>query len=144
MAALTANRDTRQRASQYFLQNEFFIAAGEVLYQGALCCLDANGRVVAGAVATTLTPLGRAQEKYDNSGGLDDAFLVKVTSGIYKWENSAGDAIASARKGLLCYVEDDQTVSARDGVGTQSPAGYVYDVDTDGVWVAMLYPVPSV
>jgi hypothetical protein len=41
--------------------------------------------------------------------------------------------------GKPCYMVDDQTVAKTDGTtggaATRSPAGWVRDVDADGVWV---------
>jgi hypothetical protein len=37
--------------------------------------------------------------------------------------------------GKQCYLVDDQTVAKTDGTNTRSPAGFVRDVDADGVWV---------
>ncbi|MFB0515162.1 MAG: hypothetical protein ACETWG_00985, partial [Candidatus Neomarinimicrobiota bacterium] len=42
------------------------------------------------------------------------------------------------------YIVDDQTVAKTDGTGTRSPAGFIEDVDSNGVWVLVGFgPVAS-
>ena len=57
-------------------------------------------------------------------------------SGVFRYANSAaGDLIATADIGTVCYIVDDQTVAKTSATATRSPAGIVEDVDANGVWV---------
>lgn len=133
MAALTADRNTKERENKVY---HFGVKAAAKIYAGSIVCLDAAGKAVKGAVATTLKTVGRAEEQADNTSGADDAIKVKVARGCFRFLNSAaGDAIALADVGANCYVVDDQTVAKTDGTGTRSVAGKIRDVDADGVWV---------
>lgn len=143
MAALAAARNTVEyHPSPFKMPHEFPAAAAKKLYKGAIACLDASGNVTPGATATGLKALGRVAFEADNSAGGAGAIRCKVDGGVFRYANSAAaDAIASADKGNLCYIVDDQTVAKTDGGSTRSTAGRIYAVDSDGVWVAFVYPL---
>lgn len=133
MAALTKGRNTSERSGLDFSAP---VAAAVLIYEGALVALDASGDATPGAVATTLTALGRADERADNSGGAAGDISVKVRKGVFRFDNSsAGDLIARVDIGNDCYIVDDQTVAKTDGTATRSIAGKIVDVDAAGVWV---------
>ncbi|SIP96031.1 hypothetical protein [Bosea sp. TND4EK4] len=133
MTALNADRNTPTRKSDLL---ERPAAAAKRYYAGALLALDANGRLVPGATATTLKGVGRCEGFVDNAAGADDAVTVKVRRGSFRWNNStAGDAITAADIGADCYIVDDQTVAKTNGTNTRSVAGKIMDVDAQGVWV---------
>lgn len=137
MAALSADRNTPTRKSDLI---ERPAAAAKKYFAGALAALDANGRLVPGATATTLKGLGRIEAFVDNSAGVDDAVTVKARRGTFRWNNStAADAIAAADIGSDCYIVDDQTVAKTSGTNTRSVAGKIMDVDAQGVWVRSGY-----
>jgi hypothetical protein len=142
MGALAKDRVTPRRANEDF---SFPVAAGAVIYAGALVALSATGYATPGAVAATLQAVGVAQEAVDNAGGQDGDKTVKVRNGAFLFANSAaGDLIALTEIGETCYIVDDQTVAKTDNGGARSPAGMVVDVDADGVWVFVGYgPVSS-
>ena len=68
MAALTTTRDTPERGG---IDRAPGVAADAVIFAGSLVCLNASGFAVPGAVATTLTAIGRAE------AGQDFAAIVK-------------------------------------------------------------------
>lgn len=106
------------------------------IHAGALVAANATGYATPGAVATTLTYLGRAEEQKDNTGNAPGAKTVLVRRGkVFKFLNSGADAVTQAEMGKTCYIVDDQTVAKTDGTGTRSAAGKVLGVDADGVWV---------
>lgn len=112
----------------------FPLAAGAVIYQGALVALDASGDLVAGATALNLVAVGHALENVDNTGGLAGALSCAVSCETARWENDGGGTpVAATNIGSDCYILDDETVSG-DSTG-RSVAGQVYQVDSDGVWV---------
>ena len=133
MGALTQDRNTPERDGKTFV---FPVAAGKVIYAGALVAMSASGYATPGATATTLRALGRAEENVSNAAGADGDVSVKVLKGTFRFGNSAAaDAIALADVGATCYIVDDQTVAKTSGTSTRSVAGIVLDVDAAGVWV---------
>jgi hypothetical protein len=132
MAALTADRNTKERADKMF---SFPVKAATKIFAGSIVVLNA-GKAAPGSTALALVAVGRAEENVDNSAGADGDLNVSVRRGCFRFLNSAaGDAIALSDVGASCYVVDDQTVAKTDGAGTRSKAGTIRDVDSDGVWV---------
>ena len=118
MAALTADRNTPERAGDDFV---FDMAANTTVYAGSLVMLDTSGR---------------ADEQKTN-GAVVGAEKLRVRKGIFRWVNSAAaDLITKAEIGDDCYIVDDQTVAKTSATNTRSRAGRVVDVDALGVWVA--------
>lgn len=110
--------------------------AAVAIEAGKLVCLNAAGYAQEGAVATTLTYWGRAEESKDNSAGNAGDLTIKVRRiKAFKWKNSGADAIVQADLGKTCYVVDDETVAKTNGTNTRSAAGKVIKIDSDGVWV---------
>ena len=133
MGALTADRNTPWREGK---DRVLPAAAAKKIFAGSIVAMDADGNAVPGATATTLLGMGRAEECVDNSGGAAGAKGVKISRGVFCFENSAsGDLITRVDIGNNCYIVDDQTVAKTDGTNTRSVAGEVFDVDSDGVWV---------
>lgn len=142
MTALAKDRNTPYRAGEDF---SFPVAATKKLFAGSLVALSATGYATPGAAALGLIAVGVAEEQVDNSAGADGAKTVHVRRGLFRFTNSGGgDAIARTEVGQACYIVDDQTVAKTDGGGARSPAGFVEDVDDDGVWVLVGFgPVAS-
>lgn len=130
---LNQDRNTLSRDGQVF---DVPVAAGAKIFAGALVAANATGYAQPGAVATTLTYLGRADEFVDNTGGAAGAVTVRVRrQQAFYWQNSGTDPVTQASQGKPCYIADDATVSATNGGNTQSAAGIVLAVDANGVWV---------
>jgi hypothetical protein len=130
---LTKDRNTPYRDGQ---QLAVPVGAGQKIFAGALVVALATGLAAKGSTATGLTCLGRAENSVDNSNGGDGDASINVLRGkSFKYKNSSTDAVTQASLGKLCYVEDDETLSATNGVNTQSIAGIVVGIDSDGVWV---------
>ncbi len=134
MAALTAERDTIRRGGD---ELSLKAAAGKIYYAGGLAARDVNGRATPGATSVGLLGVGRIKATVDNSAGLDDAVDVPIERGIFRFANESTDPITAADIGNSCYIVDDQTVARTDGTATRSVAGKVFDVDGQGVWVAV-------
>lgn len=130
--ALSADRNT-PRAEGDILRSP---AAASLIYAGALVMRNAAGYVTKGATATGCVGVGRAEQRVDNSGGSAGDLSVNVRPGRFRFNNSASaDAITIAEIGDVCFIVDDETVAKTDGSGTRSPAGFVADIDDQGVWV---------
>lgn len=113
------------------------VAAGALLYAGSIVCVNAAGFATRGATSNTLVAMGVAQQRVDNSVGVDGALRVEVeANGAWLMANSAStDQITLAQVGSQCFLVDDQTVAKTNGGATRSAAGWVVDVDASGVWV---------
>lgn len=134
MVALTADRSTVRRENADIETHP--VKAGAKIFQGALVCLDASGWAQPGATATTLTALGRAEYRADNSGGGNGDVNVAVRRGVLCFANSgSGDLITRADIGKPAYVVDDQTLAKTNGGGTRSAAGIIRDADAQSVWI---------
>lgn len=132
MAAATKAVNTPRRAGT---DRGVPVAAGKVIFQGSLVCLDAAGNATPGAIATTLKGCGRANATIDNTAGAAGAAFVPVEAGIFRWGNDAGNPVTRVHIGAACYAIDDQTVSSSHNTNTRSAVGIVFDVDAGGVWV---------
>ena len=131
--ALAADRNTQMKDGELI---SVPVAASVKIYAGALVAADATGYATPGTVATTLTYLGRAEERADNSAGAAGAISVLVRrKKAFKFKNHAADLVVQADLGKTCYIVDDETVAKTNGTATRSAAGTVIAVDTDGVWV---------
>lgn len=133
MTALAADRNTARIAGD---DRSGSVAASTLVYAGAILMRNATGYLIEGQTATGLVGIGRAEERVDNSAGADGDLSVAYRKGIFHFANSAAaDLITFADIGDICFVVDDQTVAKTDGSSTRSKAGYIEDVDANGVWV---------
>ncbi|WP_428568706.1 MAG: hypothetical protein ACP59X_09895 [Solidesulfovibrio sp. DCME] len=130
MAALTKDRDTKARSGQRYGDP---VAAGAVIFAGAMVALNASGYAVPASTATGLTGRGRALESVDNSGGAAGAVAVPVERGVFCFANNG--EVTRAHINGKAYAVDDQTVAPTDGTGTRSAVGTIRDLDVFGVWV---------
>lgn len=131
--ALSAARNTPARADRVELSIP--VKGSTTIYQGSLVVFN-GGYAAPGTAATGLVAAGRAEETVANAGS-DGDVSVTVKRGVFKFANSASDAIAQANVGGSAYIEDDQTV-CKTGTG-KSAAGKILALETDGVWVEVGY-----
>lgn len=129
MANLTGERDTQRMISQFDMSLAGPALAGAVIFKGGLVKVGTAGTLTkgGGAVATGNKTVGRAKKTYNPAVATD---IVEYESGIFRFANSG--AVVRASVGLICYADDDQTVSLTN---TNMVAGRVYDIDSLGVWV---------
>lgn len=131
MVALTQGRNTPERT---LAQLAGLLGASQTIHQGALIMRNAAGQLVRGATATGCYGVGRAEDAAVSVAA--DVTPLRFSRGCFRYENSAaGDAIAQADIGTVCYIVDDQTVAKTHATNTRSPAGIVEAVDAIGVWV---------
>ncbi len=130
--ALTKDRNTPMMDGELL---NVPVAASTKIFAGSLVAANATGFATPGAVATTLTYLGRAEEQVDNTTGANGDKTVNIRRGkAFKFKNHA-DAVTQAELGKVCYIVDDETVAKTNGTNTRSAAGIVVGIDSDGVWV---------
>lgn len=143
MAALTADRDTLEKASAHSQLHAEVGGSSTQFYKGGIVVLDqADGLLKKATTATGLIALGRCEENVLT--GASNTRKINCRSGIFKYGNSAAaDAIAADDIGKDCYLVDDQTVALTSNSSARSRAGKVYGVDSDGVWVAFTFPLAT-
>ncbi len=146
MAALTAPRDTLERASGHSnLAAEVGLDSTQ-FYKGGIVVLEvASGKYKKGVTAATgaLIAIGRCEENYLT--GVSNTRKIACRTGIFKYGNStAGDLIAAVNIGADCFIVDDQTVALTSNSGARCRAGEIHGVDADGsVFVAFTFPMRS-
>lgn len=131
MVALTENRSTKKMNAGV---RSGLLGASQTIFAGALLMRNASGHIIKGATATGSFGVGRAEA----AGSSTTAGVTQqpFDEGVFQFANSAStDAIAAADIGAVCYIVDDQTVAKTSGTNTRSPAGIIWDVDANGVWV---------
>lgn len=109
------------------------VAAATKLLAGWLIALDASGNAVAASDAAGLRVIGRAEHNSDNTDGAAGALTINVKRGVFRYANSATNAVDADDKGKVVYVEDNETVAETST--HKCKAGRVFQVDADGVWV---------
>jgi hypothetical protein len=130
--ALSADRNTPRAEGDL---RRGGLAASVVVYAGALIMRNSSGYLTKGATATGAVGVGRAEERKTGGSNAGDETL-RYRAGVYRYDNSTStDLIAATDIGKPCYVVDDQTVAKTDGSAARSIAGFVEDVDDQGVWV---------
>lgn len=133
MTAATADRNTPRREKGLL---NVPVAAGVIVRNGLIACVNDDGFAVEGSTALGLIYLGRFEETVNNTGGQNGDVSVTVrTNEAFLYENSSADPVTQAAFGSTCYIEDNQTLAATDGTGTRSKAGRVAGISNEGVWV---------
>lgn len=109
------------------------IAASTTIYAGTLVAVDSNGRAVPASDTAGLRVIGRAEEE-KTCGVSAGSESVLVKRGIFRFANSATDAVDANDLGKDAFVEDDATV-CETGATHKVKAGRIVQVDSDGVWI---------
>ncbi len=130
MAAATQPFNSPERPGAVFYLP---VAAAVALYAGALGAVDANGRAVPAADTNGLRVIGRIERDALNGGGAAGDLNVTLKRGVFRYNNSATNAVDADDVGKWCYVEDDTTVA--ETTTHKVKAGRVVAVDAQGVWV---------
>ena len=105
------------------------------VYQGGVACWDTSTNLVAkGAASTTMIPIGTfAEDKLVGAGGTVLVDLFEEVRATWM-KNSVANACDVP--GVLCYLEDDETVRKTDNTNANSVAGRIWRIDaTKGVLV---------
>ena len=141
--ALSADRDTKERAVPHATRHERLAASSEEFYVGQLVAIDvdATGSPVTPAVAgdLTLQVCGRCEERLTT--GANNTKTVKFKSGCFYYASGGTfEAIDANDIGKQCFVVDDQSVGISGATGDNAKAGRIYDVDAYGVAVNIEWP----
>ncbi|MXP50778.1 hypothetical protein FD733_19875 [Pantoea sp. Eser] len=144
MAATTTPRNTPWRDC---ILTPVPVAKGEVIPEGAIVCISADGYAVNGKAGTALKYAGCAAETVNNKEGADGDCAINVRSHkAFRWDNDGSITQASLLE--RAYILDNQTVTATDGSAAASDdgktpakeaayskAGTIIMIDADGVWI---------
>ncbi len=131
MANLTAARVVRTRT----MSSAKLPSTQEQTYQGGEACWDtATGTVCKAKVATTLTPIGTYMEN-KLVGASDPTVTIQLHREVQvrEFANDGTNPVVAGTVGNLCYLIDDQTVSALST--SRSIAGRVWALEGTKVWV---------
>ena len=122
MSALTQDRGTLKKVPRLRT-----LEAAGTIYVGDLVAVNSSGKAVAASDAAGLKVIGCAQNAVISGEN------VTVEEGCFAYD---GTGITNADIGKTVYVVDDQTVSLSAGTNGVI-AGTIFDVDAEGVWVAI-------
>jgi len=126
--ALTNDRNTMRRDGRDFHQP---VAAGALIFSGAIVVLNAAGFAEPASAAEGLKFPALATERADNREGQDGDVLVRTERIVVSLD--ADSSITRAAIGATVYLLDDHTVTAEsDGL---SPAGLLVDILDGQAWV---------
>lgn len=136
---MTALAKSRQSSIEAWNDKQFTLASGNKAWKGGLAGLDmSTGKVEPGHAESDLLIIGSFTEDVDATSA-DKLVNVRFDREIrLRWyANSTTTALVSTDVGKLCYVEDDQTVTASPN--NAPVAGRVWAVSSlDGVAVELL------
>ncbi len=113
---------------------EIGVKAGSRIFAGALV-MSEGGLAAPGRAAPGLIALGRAEQSADNRGGADHALRVRIRRGVFGFRSLPEDPVLPADLGRECFVVDDETVARSSAANTRSPAGKVFALEGDLVFV---------
>jgi hypothetical protein len=131
--ALAADRNTPEIEGKLF---SYPVLTGVKIYAGGIVVLDSSGWAKPAVEATGLVAVGRAEDQVDNTLGQSGDLYITVREGLFRYANSAdADLITKAEIGDTCFLVNDETVAKTSAVNTRSVAGYIRQVDSEGVWV---------
>ncbi len=131
MAALTQDVQRRSLALSGTKRIALPVKAGEVIYEGALVAVDANGLAVPASDTAALKVMGVAVEGYDNTSGANgtvgssNARYCVVETGAYSFEATGGAA------GVQATVSDDNTVNIAANTTNDIVAGTYLEPDPE-------------
>lgn len=131
MSAATTSQTVDKRNGSKFAFP--LLAAAVKLLQGVLWMRNSSGYITNASDASGGKVVGVGAEEVDNSAGSAGDLDCIAERGIFLFTNGTV-ALTRANIGQVCYVEDNQTVSASGG-SYGVVAGVVEDVTTEGVWV---------
>ena len=137
-AVLTADRNTSSKETPLLS----YPVGVDILYKGALVCVNASGYLMAAAdTAGYSRVVGVADEKVDNSGGSAGDLNCRVRSG--RAFQFGATSITQAMLGQTMYVVDDQTFDDSDQDNAIVAGVLVQYVSTTSGWLHIPTPASS-
>jgi len=129
--ALTQDRATLRRDGRTITP---LVAADTRIFAGSIVGLTNTGHAVPAGTTGAVVIVGVAQEQADNRNDHEGARFVNVARGTFAFKQT-GTPITRAHLGRAVTAADDETVSLIAAGAADLVAGFVRDVDADGVWV---------
>lgn len=113
----------------------FPVDDGDIIYAGALVCVNAAGFAVPGSDTAGLIFMGLARERVDNHDGQDgDVSVLLRRRGLIAMEFAT--AISQANVGDNVFIVDDQTVDLAANVTNKIFCGIIAEyIDSAHAWV---------
>lgn len=136
---MTALTKERMSAMEKWTFKQFALAVGNKAFKNGLAAIDqSTGKCEPGHAEGDLFPIGKFAETIDATSAEKQVNVyLQEEIEIEWWKNDTGTPVTAAMLTSVCYVLDDQTVTA-DATGA-SVAGRVWAVDaTKGVAVQKL------
>lgn len=136
---MTANAKSATTIYQVFRHQVYTLTSGQTVWQGDGCGLVAStGKVVKWASGRTdLTFVGVFEEDYVATADMNCRVDRLRNVNAIKMANDTGTALALA--GATAYMLDSATATGSST--TNSVAGPVVQVDSDGVWIELVSAV---
>ena len=122
---LKANYDSERKDG---ILVSYKVAAGVLIYKGALVCLNAQGYAVSARDEGGLRFVGIAYERGDNTGGLTGASVRVWKDGSFRVPMAGA---AREDLGALAYAVDDNTVALDTGFSVYT--GTIVEIPAEGV-----------
>lgn len=145
MTALAQDRPVDQVAMGAVRSVQVGVAAGEILYEGAMVAPEADGYCIAAGSGTSGNVAGVAEANADNSaaGASDGDKSCNLLQGLFWRANHGTHTVTLASLFKVVYASDDQTIS---NDSTDGPvAGICFGIDsTLGVLVYIAGSVSDV
>lgn len=132
MAATTTDRNTKARYIER--QIRLVLAAATTIPAGAMVAVNAAGLAVNASDTAALIVMGRAEAAATSVGGADTEIVV--SRGVFLWGNNGN--VLQAHVGTSVTIVDNQTVGLAADTANDIIAGWVEEIDAEGVWVSML------
>ena len=129
MTALAADRNTPMKDG---FKLPYPVAAGAVIFVGAMFGINSAGYAVPMSLATGLACVGVAEFQCNNTGGAAGA-LTAIAQRRMAFRFNNPNSITLASVGATVYALDDNSVTLSSSGA--SAVGTIVNVDTAGVWV---------
>ena len=104
------------------------LAAGSTIAFGDLVQANTSGFIEQATDIASKTVLGVAMEAVDNSGGIDGAETITISTNIITTINTSGLAVANLYTAI--YIKDEVTVQAIGDATNNNKAGILISIDT--------------
>lgn len=130
--ALSAKRQVNEKEG---VLQEHPVVASDIIYQGALCKINAAGYLAPCAAEAGSIFAGVAELGIDNSAGIAGAVKAVVKSeGVFRLPCSG---LTIANVGDVVYATDDEIVTVTEVANTQIVGRIVQFISATEVWVKL-------
>ncbi len=134
MAALTQDRNTPMKGDHRTVRHD--VAAGEVIFKGAIVSANAAGFLIAAIDAAGGVVVGVSNENSDNTGGANGDVTCLVLKGVAGLR-ADGVAPTQAEIGRAVMVDDDGNITTAASAAFDIPVGTLDSIDGSLFWVKL-------